>query len=116
MSDVSISAADLRILWVPFPDKTSALQVAHSAIEAKLAACVNLIPGSTSIYEWEGKIVEETEVIAVFKTHASREDELRSWIADRHPYDVPCIASWEMSAINPRWRSWLTDIVGVGTM
>lgn len=116
MNDASISASDLRILWVPFPDKTSAVQVAHSAVEAKLAACVNLLPGSISIYAWEGKIVEENEVIAVFKTHLAREDELRVWIADRHPYDVPCIASWEMALVNPQWRSWLTDFVGVGTM
>lgn len=116
MTTTTPTSDEILIVWVPFPDQTSALSVAQSAVEARLCACVNVIPGAVSVYRWEDKIVEENEVIAVFKTHAQREDALRAWIEARHPYDVPCLASWSMRGVNDAWKTWLTAEVSMGTM
>ncbi|MER3328076.1 MAG: divalent cation tolerance protein CutA, partial [Candidatus Kapaibacterium sp.] len=49
------------ILICNSPNIDNAKQIAHKLVKEKLAACVNLFPGVTSIYEWEGAIEEEEE-------------------------------------------------------
>ena len=46
------------------------------SVSNKLAACVNIIPGLISVYEWEGKINNDEEVLMMIKTRTSRVDDL----------------------------------------
>lgn len=63
--------------------------IARALVEQRLAACVNLLPGATSIYRWEGRICTETETTMVIKTASERVDALREGILALHPYQVP---------------------------
>ncbi|XP_037375423.1 protein CutA isoform X1 [Talpa occidentalis] len=56
----SVSAA-----FVTCPNEKVAKEIARAVVEKRLAACVNLIPQITSIYEWKGKIEEDSEVLMV---------------------------------------------------
>jgi len=49
-------------VYATAPDSDTALKLAHSAIKAGLAACCNIIPGMTSVYEWQGRGCEGHEV------------------------------------------------------
>lgn len=69
------------------PDAAPAL--AKALVDAGLAACVNLIPGVTSVYRWEGELVEDSETTLLIKVPITKVAALRSAIVDRHPYDVP---------------------------
>ena len=71
------------------PDVECAQWVARTLIEARLAACVNLLPAVQSMYRWQGKIEEATEITLLIKTTSQHYDNLQQVIVKLHPYDVP---------------------------
>lgn len=87
-------SSDVRAVYLTFPDLESAKVVATQLVEARLAACVNLLPGATSIYRWEGETVVESECVAIAKTAADTVDALIAAVQELHPYDVPCAVAY----------------------
>lgn len=81
--------SDVVIMLCTAPSVAVAEALAQSAVEARLAACVNLIDSVRSIYRWEGAVCNEPEVQLLFKTTRERTDALRDLIAREHPYEVP---------------------------
>uniref|UniRef100_A0A674BI21 Protein CutA homolog n=1 Tax=Salmo trutta TaxID=8032 RepID=A0A674BI21_SALTR len=73
-------------------------------VEKKLAACVNIVPKITSVYEWQGKIQEDSEVLLV-SIHTS----FYSW--SNHPYEVAEVISLPIEQGNPPYLKWLGDAV-----
>ncbi len=71
------------------PDANVAGSLAHGIIEARLGACVNLVPGLRSVYRWKGKIHDESEVQLFIKTRKALLHKLEAWLQDHHPYEVP---------------------------
>jgi len=58
--------------FVTAPSADVAKDLASGLVSARLAACVNIIPGVVSVYEWEGKVNTDPEVIMMIKTRTSR--------------------------------------------
>ena len=81
-------------------------------VEAGLAACVNILPGMRSIYRWQGKIENDDEVVAIFKSQASRADELIAAIEDRHPYDTPAIVVLPITKGSASYLNWIVAETG----
>ena len=51
--------------------KEEAEKIAHTLVDKRLAACVNIFPGMTAIYIWEGKRERGSEAAMIIKTRAS---------------------------------------------
>ncbi|MBM4357230.1 MAG: divalent-cation tolerance protein CutA [Deltaproteobacteria bacterium] len=64
-------------------------RLARGVVEAKLAACVNVLGPIRSIYEWKGSVAEESELQLVVKTTAERYPALEAHLRREHPYEVP---------------------------
>jgi periplasmic divalent cation tolerance protein len=90
-----------------FPDADAAARVARALVEARLAACVNLVPTVRSIYRWQGAISDDAEVLAVIKTTAERYPALAAKIAELHPYQVPEIVALPLADGHPPYLAWL---------
>ncbi|VDM61229.1 unnamed protein product [Angiostrongylus costaricensis] len=113
--------SNLRVVYVTAPSKDVALKIARAAVENKVAACVNIIPGVTSIYEWEGKLHEDSEVVMIFKTQEQRVEELHKVslrvshlslgevIMANHTYDVPAFVSIAADAVSSPYAQWVID-------
>lgn len=84
----------VRALYLTFPDAQTATTVAEQLVARRLVACVNLLPGATSVYRWRGEVVSESECVAIAKTVAEKVDAVTAAIAELHPYDVPCIVAY----------------------
>src|SRR6186713_860882 len=67
----SLAMADALELHVTMPDKERATSMARVLVDEGLAACVNVIPGVRSIYQWDGKVQEDDEVLCLIKTRAA---------------------------------------------
>lgn len=89
----------------------TARKLARAALEARLAACVNVIPGIVSLFHWQGAVEEETEVAATFKTNETHRDALVELIRRNHPYDLPVI-TWEAVGTTNEAARWCQEETG----
>ena len=81
--------SDTRVVLVTVGDKETGLVLVRKVVEERIAACGNLIPGVTSVFEWDGSIQEEGEVLLILKTSADLVSRLVDRVAELHIYDVP---------------------------
>ncbi len=98
---------EMMVVFCTFPDVEKAREVAGGIIGDGLAACVNLLPGVESIYEWEGEIQREPEVLALFKVAASGFGKLETAILAKHPYDSPEIVGIAADKVDGRYLDWV---------
>ena len=81
--------------------------LARSIVEAKLAACVQILPQMTSVYFWKGKIQSEPEHLLLIKTLEEKFDELSAFIRKNHSYNVPEIVAIEADNVSKTYLGWL---------
>ncbi len=81
------SRPDLKLLISTLPERDVAERIAEIMVEERLAACVQVLPGLTSIYRWEGKIERGEELLLLVKT--TRPGACMARLETLHPYDVP---------------------------
>ena len=96
------------IIVSTFPDKTSITKIANQLVKKKLAACVNIMKIS-SVYSWKGKIENQPEYLALFKTTKKNQPVLKKELKKLHPYDIPEIAEINVDSINQSYLKWLVD-------
>ena len=84
-----------------------ARSLAQALVEAKLAACVNIIERIHSVYRWEGRVASDDEQLLVIKTADERVDALRAELFGRHPYDVPEFVVLPIESTSHAYGAWL---------
>lgn len=90
-------------------NKKNALEIARHLIENKLAACVNIIPHITSIYNWENNICEEDEFLLVIKTQKRLYKKLEKAIIAKHEYTLPEIIALPIENGYDKYLKWVKD-------
>jgi periplasmic divalent cation tolerance protein len=83
--------------------------MATTLVEERLAACVNLVPGLTSIYRWQNRLRREPECLLLIKTSAARFESLRTRLRALHPYDTPEIVALPITHGDSEYLQWLTE-------
>ena len=96
------------IIISTFPDKKTITKIANQLVEKKLVACVNITKIS-SVYSWKGKIENQSEYLALFKTTKTKLRPLKKELEKLHPYDVPEIVEINPISINKSYLKWLVD-------
>lgn len=81
--------------------------LAHALVEARLAACVNIVPRIHSVYRWEGSVAGDDEQLLIIKTSDGRVAELREELFKRHPYDVPEFVVLPIGGTSDAYGAWL---------
>jgi periplasmic divalent cation tolerance protein len=94
------------IIVSTFPNEQSAAEVAFGAVDAKLCACVNLAR-IRSIYSWKGRLEDQKECLALFKTTKKSAEKLKIEIARMHPYQVPEIIELGMGDVSRSYLEWM---------
>lgn len=104
-----MDADALRLVLNTCPDEQTARNLGRGLVEAGLATCVNLVPGLTSIYRWEGRLEEGQEWLLMIKTSAERIDAIQSWITERHPYRLAEIIALPLAGGLPAYLEWIAQ-------
>lgn len=89
------------------PDDASANALAAHLIDARLAACVNILAPCRSVYRWNGKTETASEVPLLIKTTAARYAELQAAIQKQHPYELPEIIAVPLQHGLPDYLAWV---------
>lgn len=98
-------------------DHAAARRLAGSLIEARVAACVNILPPVTSVFRWEpdagdsadAAVQEETEVMLVAKTTAAAYPALEQRLRAEHPYELPEIVAVDITHGLPEFLQWIDE-------
>ena len=90
-------------------DLREARRIARTLVREKLAACVNVVPGVSSIYAWKGKIEEGREVLLLLKSRASLSKRLAARVKQLHSYEVPEVVTIPIAAGNPDYLRWIRE-------
>jgi periplasmic divalent cation tolerance protein len=106
VSEVTGHDESLVQLFTTLGSRDGALELARAAVEARAAACVQVIGPITSIYRWEGAVQEEEEFLCLFKGPASRTASLMQFVREHHPYDTPEITAVPSLAVDERYLAW----------
>lgn len=102
----------MLVVLTTCPAAEAAEALAEQIVEARLAACVQVLPEMTSIYIWEGVIQKEGEVLLLIKTLPEQWEDLQEFITANHTYQVPEIVAIESDLVGNKYRRWLGEVLG----
>lgn len=97
----------ISIVYMTAGNPDEAARIAKALIQRRLAACVNIIDGMRSFYEWEGTLQDEREVVMIAKTHSGCVAELVAAVKALHGYDCPCIVELAACGGNNEFLDWV---------
>ena len=95
------------LIYTTFPSAEAAENVGAALVDARLAACVNVIPGMTSIYRWQGERHRDAETVMVIKTRRSAADAVVGEVKRRHTYSNPAVVVLPVEGGSPDFLSWI---------
>jgi len=88
-----------------------AQSLADAIVTEGLAACVNILPGLRSVYQWQGGLCREAESLLLIKTTADAYPRLESRLAQLHPYEVPEIVAVSLESGLAGYLDWVRQSV-----
>lgn len=97
----------VAVVFSTFPSPDKAAEITRTLVDARLAACANLVPSVRSIYRWQGQLCDETETLAIIKTTADRLDALTARLTELHPYEVPEVVAIPVAGGHAPYLAWV---------
>ena len=95
------------IVYCTVPDEFSANLIATTLVEENHAACVNIVPGITSVYKWEGITQNESELLLLIKTREEKFEGLKEKIKELHENSLPEIIAVPIKMGNQEYLNWI---------
>lgn len=99
----------VHLVFCSCPDPDTAQRLATTLVQARLAACVSVLPAMRSVYRWQGAVEQAEEVLLLAKTTAGRLPALTERLRELHPYELPEIVAVEAAAGLPAYLDWVAD-------
>ncbi len=89
------------------PDQDAARNLARQLVEARLAACVNILAPCTSVYHWQGVLNEDGEIPVIIKSTAANYSRIEALIREHHPYELPELITIDITNGLPAYLAWV---------
>lgn len=102
----------VSVVLVTAPDADVAERLGRTLVEERMAACVNVVNGVTSLYRWEGAVQKDAEVLMLIKTTVDGFESLRRRVLELHPYDAPEVIDLVVRDGDPGYLDWVRKAVG----
>ncbi|WFP52057.1 divalent-cation tolerance protein CutA [Methylomonas sp. EFPC3] len=103
-----------QLILCTCPDADCAENLAHALIAEKLAACVNIVPGVRSVYQWQGQIETAQEHLLLIKSRQDRYPAIVAAVTKLHPYEVPEIIALDIERGSQDYLQWINScLIGV---
>jgi periplasmic divalent cation tolerance protein len=101
---------DRFVVLVTCANAAEAVRIARAVVDARLAACANILPGSvTSIYRWKEKVETAKERLLLMKTSRKRLSKLEALVGRLHSYDLPEFIALPVAAGSRKYLSWMDE-------
>ncbi len=100
---------DLLAVITSVGTEEQALDIAHTLVRRRLAACVNILPGVRSVYRWKGKVQSDGELLLLVKTLSANFEAVRGVIKELNAYELPEIAAFSAAAVDAAFAAWIAE-------
>ena len=97
------------LVMMTAPSESEGAELGRKVVAEGLAACCNILPGVRSIYIWQGKIMDEPEVLCIMKTRAVLFDKLKVRLSSLHSYEVPEIIGFNIDSGLAEYFKWIEE-------
>lgn len=101
------SVGQVLVILVTTVNKEEAVRIGKGMVDAKLAACANIILGVQSIYRWKGKVVKSQEALLILKSTRPRYRALEKAIKAMHTYETPEILALPVKEGLDQYIGWV---------
>lgn len=88
-------------------DEAQAREIARKLVDQRLAACVNILPGTRSVYRWKDKVEDAAECLLVIKSRRDLFESLRDLLMKMHSYEVPEVIALPIIDGSRPYLAWL---------
>ncbi|MDT4288102.1 divalent-cation tolerance protein CutA [Methylomonas sp. MO1] len=102
-----------QLILCTCPDAEVADKLSRELISQKLAACVNILPGVRSVYEWQGEIETAQEHLLLIKSHQDRYAAIEATLKSLHPYQLPEIIAVAIESGSLDYLKWIDSCLGI---
>ena len=100
---------EIKLIYVTVANSEEADKIAIAVVSERLAACANILGAIKSVYHWNGKLEQATEVALLLKTRQSVVDPLISRIRQLHSYECPAIVVVPVVGGNAEFLTWVAS-------
>jgi periplasmic divalent cation tolerance protein len=100
---------EYSVIFCTVPSQEIGMIIAEDLVSTRYAACVNIVPGITSVYRWKGDVCHDSEFLLVIKSRTALFKTIRDRITALHPYEVPEIISCRMSEVSEKYLNWMAE-------
>jgi periplasmic divalent cation tolerance protein len=106
-----VPTSSVSIVLTTIGADADAAALAKTLVEERLAACVNIVPGVTSIYRWQGAVSQDLEQQLIIKTATASLNALQARLRQLHPYELPEFIVVQASGGSDAYLNWVTESV-----
>ena len=100
----------MKMFYITLNTHEEALAISKDLLEQRIAICANWFPIQCA-YRWEGKLVQESEVVMIVKTQEGMRANIEEVIAKHITY-LNCIAEIHVDSLNEGYLKWLnTEVI-----
>jgi periplasmic divalent cation tolerance protein len=103
------SPAQILVVLIAVSNQKEAVRIGEGMVNARLAACANIITGVQSIYHWKGKVVKAKEVLLILKTTRPRYPALERAVKTMHTYETPEIIALPLKEGFEQYIGWICE-------
>jgi len=102
----------VNFIYMTAGSREEARKIGKELVMSRLAACVNILDNMNSLYMWQGKVQDDSEIVMIAKTTEDHVPQLVEKVKSLHSYECPCIVSILVSGGNQAFLDWIADEVG----
>ncbi|XP_060768608.1 protein CutA homolog, partial [Neoarius graeffei] len=107
----SYAAGHHSVLLINCPTEQTAKDIGRYIMEKRMAASVNILPGTSTMFYWKGEIQDSSEILLLVRTRSSMIQRLTDFIIAIHPYQTPEILSFPIQDGSHSYLNWIDDVV-----
>lgn len=96
-----------RLVITTCPSMAEAETLSEKLLAARLAACINIVPGVHSLYEWQGALQREQEFLLLIKSRSECFAELQALVQANHSYELPELIAVSIEEGLPPYLHWI---------
>ena len=95
------------LIYITCSKVDEAKNISRNLLEKELIACANIFPNIESIYTWQNKIVEDSEVVLIVKSKKELFSFIKEEVLLLHTYSNPCVVQLDITHGQEKYLKWI---------